>query len=75
MKCCGCGRHVSEWSDYLMPEPDQFWHPQCWGYIFWHVQDGGGNPRPMTPEEKADYIAANKVCAAIADGQNAIGEK
>lgn len=54
MNCSGCGKHVSEFTAYLHPEPDEFWHRRCWMRVFWHVEnESGGNPRPMTNAEKS----------------------
>lgn len=63
MDCCGCGKLVSPWSEYLNPEPKQFWHPNCWMRIDWHVYDEP-LPRPMTTAEKVAYVESNKICDA-----------
>ena len=60
MNCKGCSKHVSEHSDHLVPRPHEFWHPNCWVNIFWHVGDNG-RMRPMTTAEKVAYVEKNSV--------------
>jgi hypothetical protein len=58
--CCGCGKEVSRWTKHLNPEPGQFWHPNCWMRIDWHV-DAEPRPRPMTTAEKVAYVESNQI--------------
>lgn len=66
-KCAGCGRDLSLWATYLHPEPSEYWHTSCWGFVDWHVDDVWP-PRPMTPAEKSAYIEKHKIVAAMPDG-------
>lgn len=59
MRCNGCERFVSEWSDYVVDDDGATWHTPCWLKVDWHVghDDPKRNPRPMTDGEKLERIS------------------